>query len=49
MNRKEHCNICDYKIFNDEKQQLCGLTNKVPDFENKCETIKLDESLKAEI
>lgn len=49
MKQTEHCVLCDNKITDFKIGAVCGLTNKKPDFQDKCGVIKLDEHFKEKI
>lgn len=49
MNNSKHCVLCDNKIVDYKTGVICSLTNKKPDFQEKCNTIKLDNIFKSKI
>ena len=49
MDLTQHCKICDNKIIDFKIGTLCELTDKKPDFQNKCGVIKLDVEFEKEI
>lgn len=44
-----HCKLCDHRIIDFKTGTLCGLTNKKPDFHNKCGVIKIEDNFKKQI
>lgn len=44
-----HCKLCDHKIIDFKTGTLCGLTNKKPEFQNKCGVIKIEDNFKKQI
>ncbi|MFT7050055.1 MAG: hypothetical protein ACJAZK_000644 [Psychroserpens sp.] len=44
-----HCKLCDHKIIDFKTGTLCGLTNRKPDFKNKCSVIKIQDDFKEQI
>ena len=49
MLRTDHCILCDHRKVDFMTGSLCGLTEKKPDFSQKCNVIKLDEAFKDQI
>ncbi len=49
MELTQHCKLCDHKIIDYMTGTLCGLTNKKPDFQNKCGVIKLESEFEEQI
>ncbi|MBK6642975.1 MAG: toxin-antitoxin system YwqK family antitoxin [Bacteroidetes bacterium] len=52
MTREEHiafCKKCLNRNFDSNKGLICSLTGEIADFEENCESFKLDESVKAEV
>ena len=49
MNITKHCQLCDHQIIDFKTGTLCGLTQRKPDFINKCVKAKLDSKLQAKI
>jgi hypothetical protein len=45
MKMKRHCNLCEHQKLSLQKGDLCGLTNKKPDFNRTCVRINFDEKL----
>jgi hypothetical protein len=41
----KHCELCKNKIYNIQYGTFCSLTNKLPDFINKCDKIVFNENL----
>ncbi len=51
MNRDQHlefCRRCLNRKFDGQQGIICGLTNRIADFENSCPSFSLDESVKIE-
>ncbi len=49
MTRDQHlesCNRCKNRKFDTMKGVICGITNRIADFENACENFELDETVK---
>lgn len=44
-----HCKLCDHKILDFKTGTLCGLTNKKPDFQNKCGVITIQDNFEEQI
>ncbi|MUU77725.1 hypothetical protein [Winogradskyella endarachnes] len=49
MNITKHCQLCDHQVVDFKTGTLCGLTNRKPDFINKCVKAKLDSKLRPKI
>ena len=49
MSNSKHCVLCDNKIVDYKIGAICSLTNKKPDFQGKCNVIKLDNTLKSKV
>tara|TARA_R110002049_G_scaffold191116_1_gene360048 strand:+ start:772 stop:1290 length:519 start_codon:yes stop_codon:yes gene_type:complete len=49
MNITKHCQLCDHQIIDFKTGTFCGLTQRKPDFINKCVKAKLDSKLEAKI
>jgi len=49
MNIKSHCDICDHRIYDIQTGGICRLTQKAPNFVQKCDVIKLEKQLEAKI
>ena len=49
MTRESHCNVCDHKGFNTNLGTICGLTDKKPTFEAKCDSIIFGGAFKEQI
>ncbi len=49
MDNTNHCILCDNKIVDFKTGVLCNLTNRKPDFQEKCNVIKLDNEFKSKI
>ncbi|WP_452597539.1 hypothetical protein [Pontimicrobium sp. MEBiC01747] len=49
MNNAKHCVLCDNKIVDYKTGVICSLTNKKPDFQEKCNVIKLNNTFKSKI
>jgi hypothetical protein len=45
----EHCKLCDNKIVDFKTGVICSLTNKKPDFTNKCPKIVLENDFEKQI
>ena len=46
MKLKRHCDLCQHQKLSLEKGNICGVTNKKPDFNRTCVKISFDKKLK---
>ncbi|WP_179018357.1 hypothetical protein [Winogradskyella forsetii] len=49
MNITKHCQLCDHQRIDFKTGTICKLTDRKPDFVNKCIAAKFDSKLKTKI
>ncbi len=49
MDIRKHCQLCNHQIVDFKTGTICGITERKPDFVNKCVNAKFDEKLESKI
>ncbi|WP_412560242.1 hypothetical protein [Winogradskyella sp. MIT101101] len=49
MDIRKHCQLCDHQLVDFKTGTICGITNRKPEFVNKCVNAKFDEKLESKI
>lgn len=49
MNITDHCQLCNHQEIDFKTGSICGITNRKPEFVNKCVNAKFDEKLDEKI